>query len=250
MKKYTEIRNGSYLLRGIYEEGNQNKGLVVLFHGFTGHKNENNFLLKNLSKALALNGYSSLRFDFMGNGDSDGDFSEMTYNTILSDARTIINYALEINKTKKLIVGGFSMGGLIASRMGVEYSDKIDLLLLMSPAANMDEISDRYIYKSNLKWYNDTCKDMGGYLISKDFADSFKGINLYENVEKFTKPVQIIHGECDKSVPIIYSEKYLSLYKNVSRKLISNAEHCYQSMEQRQELMDTVINFLKENEKN
>ena len=39
-----------------------------------------------------------------------------------------------------------------------------------------------------------------------------------ENVEKFTKPVQIIHGECDKSVPIIYSEKYLSLYKNVSRR--------------------------------
>lgn len=249
MKQYVEIKNGKYILRGLYEEGNVNKALVVLFHGFTGHKNENNYMLKNMAKELAINGYSSLRFDYMGNGDSDGDFSEMTYNTVLSDARSIINYALKINKTNKLIVGGFSMGGLVASRMSVEYCDIIDLLILISPAANMDLITDRYFYHSQLKSYDEDHKDMGGYLISRALADSFKNVDFYKDVNRFKKPVQIIHGECDKSVPVSYSEKYLSLYPVVNRKLIANAEHCYQSMEQRRELMDTVISFLKINEK-
>ena len=44
-----ETTNKGYVLRGLLEEVESSKGLVVMFHGFTGHMNENGYLFKELS---------------------------------------------------------------------------------------------------------------------------------------------------------------------------------------------------------
>src|SRR2546426_5960176 len=49
---------------------------VVLFHGFTGDRMESHWLFVKCSRALALAGIASLRFDFYGSGESEGEFSE------------------------------------------------------------------------------------------------------------------------------------------------------------------------------
>ena len=51
---------------------------VVLFHGFTGDRMESHWLFVKCSRALARAGIASLRFDFYGSGESEGEFSEVT----------------------------------------------------------------------------------------------------------------------------------------------------------------------------
>ena len=46
--------------------------IAILCHGLGDHKN--GFVLPQLAEALAKAGMSSLRFDFPGNGESDGTF--------------------------------------------------------------------------------------------------------------------------------------------------------------------------------
>ena len=46
--------------------------MAILCHGLGDHKN--GFVLPQLAEALAQAGLSSLRFDFPGNGESDGTF--------------------------------------------------------------------------------------------------------------------------------------------------------------------------------
>lgn len=46
--------------------------VVILCHGLGDHKN--GFVLPEMAQALADAGLSSLRFDFPGNGESDGTF--------------------------------------------------------------------------------------------------------------------------------------------------------------------------------
>lgn len=46
--------------------------IAILCHGLGDHKN--GFVLPQLAAALAKAGLSSLRFDFPGNGESDGTF--------------------------------------------------------------------------------------------------------------------------------------------------------------------------------
>ena len=45
MIKLVELKK-DYTLRGIYNEVENSKGLVVMFHGFTGHLNEMDIYLK------------------------------------------------------------------------------------------------------------------------------------------------------------------------------------------------------------
>ena len=49
--------------------------LIICCHGFTGDKVGANQLTLNLAKKLAQAGYNALRFDFLGSGDSEGEFA-------------------------------------------------------------------------------------------------------------------------------------------------------------------------------
>ena len=75
--------------------------------------NENGYLFKVLSDELAKNGFSSIRFDFMGSGMSDGYFKDMTFRTELKDAINIIEYAMEIKKEPRQHVPRFHIEILI-----------------------------------------------------------------------------------------------------------------------------------------
>ena len=132
MIKQVEINSHGYILRGLHHQVSDPKGIVVMFHGFTGHKNENGYLFKQLSHTLNNNEYDAIRFDFMGSGDSDGEFWEMDYSTELRDGRCIIDYVKQINRGKELILVGFSYGGLIASRISLEYKEDLTKLILLA----------------------------------------------------------------------------------------------------------------------
>lgn len=242
MIKLVELKK-DYTLRGIYNEVENSKGLVVMFHGFTGHLNENGYLFKVLSDELAKNGFSSIRFDFMGSGMSDGYFKDMTFRTELNDAINIIEYAMEIKKDQPLIVLGFSMGGAVAGCMSSHFQNRIDKLILCAPAGCMDEHARAYFERST-RWVDDRNIDMGGYLMCYDFADSFEGLDLFAGIENFTNPVCIIHGEADQSVPIEYGKKYASIYKNAEFHQIDGASHCYTDVKHRKQFNEHVINFL------
>ena len=61
-----------------------------MFHGFTGNKT-NMEAISTTSRLLERNQIASLRLDFSGNGESDGNFNEFT-DTLISEANLIINY--------------------------------------------------------------------------------------------------------------------------------------------------------------
>ena len=244
MIKFAETKNEGYTLRGILSEVENSKGLVVMFHGFTGHMNENGYLFKELAAQLADKGYSSVRFDYRGNGISDGRFNEMTFDTVLSDARAMVKYALGLNINKKVIILGFSMGGAAASMVAKEFENDLEKLVLMAPAASMmSSVVGRYRNNPSVNWYNENNVDMGGYLMSKAFIDSFDDLDLYQNTDLHV-PVIILHGEKDMAVPIEYGKKYASMYPDCEFYEVKDANHCFQSMSQRKFVNDHILEFL------
>ena len=61
-------------------DGKKNFPLVIICHGFTGNKNSD--LLKNLAYGLENRGIASIRFDFNGHGDSEGNFQDIVTKNI------------------------------------------------------------------------------------------------------------------------------------------------------------------------
>lgn len=237
------LQVNQYTLRGLFSYPNETfKNIVVMFHGFTGHKNENGYLFKQLTETLVERGYATLRYDFMGNGESDGDFTDYTFFTEIDDGIAIVKEAFALNKEKPIILLGFSMGGAIASRVSLLVKDYIDKLILLSPAGNIPEII-RSKFAMQQPDENGNI-DMGGYYMNIAMKDTLEGYDMYQGIETFEKPVLIMQGGEDTSVPPMYSRKYHELYPNSEYNIVEGSQHCYTKVEYRRLVHQKVTEFL------
>ncbi len=92
---------------------------VVLFHGFTGHRMESHWLFVKCSRALAKAGIASLRFDFYGSGESDGEFREVTLSGEIAGRahrRGLFAWANGIDPERVGLLG-LSLGGAVAATL-------------------------------------------------------------------------------------------------------------------------------------
>jgi uncharacterized protein len=106
------------------------KSLVILCHGFTGNKTEHMRLFVQTARALQKAGLNALRFDFMGSGDSSGEFNQMSPNTQIQDALDVL--ALARRRYKKVALLGLSFGGGTAICASYLAKPRPDALLTWS----------------------------------------------------------------------------------------------------------------------
>lgn len=237
------LQVNTYTLRGLFSyPENGFKNVVVMFHGFTGHKNEHGYLFKQLTEVLVNMGYATLRYDFMGNGESDGHFTDYTFFTEITDGIAIVNEAYQLNNQKPIILMGFSMGGAVASRVSLEVKELVERLILLSPAGNIPEIIDMKFKLKEVDEFGNI--DMGGYYMNKAMQEAFVGFDMYAGIDTFEKPVLIFQGGADTSVPPEYSRKYHNLYPNSEYCLIEGSQHGYAKVEYRKQINQKIKEFL------
>ncbi|PYV05908.1 MAG: alpha/beta hydrolase, partial [Acidobacteria bacterium] len=118
---------------------------VVLFHGFTGDRMESHWLFVKCSRALALAGIASLRFDFYGSGESEGEFSEVTLQGEIADARVAIEFFRRqkgINPERTGLLG-LSLGGTIAASVaGPARAAALALWSALAHPAELRELAE------------------------------------------------------------------------------------------------------------
>src|SRR5690606_7224053 len=85
---------------------------LIFCHGFTANRDEPHFMFVKIARALEKIGVVSIRFDFLGSGESDGEFCDMTINTEVEDCKAVIAYAksLEFIDENNINLLGFSKG--------------------------------------------------------------------------------------------------------------------------------------------
>jgi alpha/beta superfamily hydrolase len=106
------------------------KKLVILGHGFTGTKCESGRLFVLAARALQKAGLNALRFDFMGSGDSSGDFNEISPNSQIRDALDVLAWGQR--RYEKVAYLGLSFGGGTVICAAHQARRKPDALLTWS----------------------------------------------------------------------------------------------------------------------
>jgi alpha/beta superfamily hydrolase len=245
MQKAVEIQSRNLTLRGMLHipEGMSGKvPIVCIFHGFTGNKMEPHFIFVKLSRMLEAKGIASIRFDFGGSGESDGDFIDMTLSNELEDAFNILDYArsLDFVDLDKVGILGLSMGGAVASMLAGTRSKDVHSLCLWAPAGNMGELIMRGRSEEDAdKLRKSGCWDVGGLLLGAGFIVDVMNLDIYGKAADFDKNVLILHGDKDQAVPLTTSEKYLEIYgtKGVMH-TIEGADHTFNKKEWEEEVLD------------
>ncbi len=236
MQKAVEIKSGDLVLRGalhIPEDVNKKAPIVIIYHGFCGNKMGPHFMFVKLCRKLEELGIASIRFDFSGSGESDGEFVDMTLGTEIVDANNILDYVknLDFIDKEKIGIMGFSMGGAIASIIAGDRKDEINTLCLWSPAGTMDKIilSNTYVGDKLDDFLQSGNFDVEGLLLGKKFIEDIKKIKIYDRAACYEKKSIIIHGNRDEVVPLVASKRYLEIYgDNTKLEIIDGANHIYE----------------------
>lgn len=89
---------------------------ILICHGFAGNKVGKFRIYVALAQYLAERGIASLRLDFRGSGDSEGQFSEMTVDSEVSDAIQGLRFLSTFPgiDPKRIGILGNSFGGAVA----------------------------------------------------------------------------------------------------------------------------------------
>ena len=126
-------------LRGIVTlpETNEPVPFVLNLHGFAGSASGYKYLHTHMARMLADHGVGCARFDFYGCGESDGEFSDMTFDGLHSDAADLYAWvrAQPYVDSRRVFLSGQSMGGYVAASIAPRL--RPHGLILMCPGAGM-----------------------------------------------------------------------------------------------------------------
>jgi pimeloyl-ACP methyl ester carboxylesterase len=222
--------------------------VVILFHGFTGTKMEAHRIFLKTSRALEMAGIGSVRFDFSGHGESDGDFENMTLTREIEEARAILAYVQSLAWVDPSRIGllGFSLGGAIASVVAGKARQGIKALALWAPAGNA--YPDIKMIVENSSAPDPEYYHLWGYAWKKTALEDMKRWEIYRDAADYQGPVLLLHGDADQSIPIVDSERYLALYDNSARmQIIRDANHSFDHRSWEKQVIEATRAFFAKN---
>ena len=226
--------------------------LVVLCHGFLSNKNSSTN--KALTALLLERGIATFRFDFFGQGDSEGPFERIT----ATAAATQVRAALDLVASRgycRLGLMGSSFGGLIATLVAASQPAPqgipLSALALKCPALDFPEILRLEFGEAGMdRWkrINVIPNLTGGTEpVSLRFAfyEDCLRYDAYKAAESIMAPVLIVQGDRDESVPLHQSRRLFDAIRTEKRlELVSGADHRFSRPEDFQAMTGLLADWL------
>lgn len=241
------VKRDGLTLRGtlLKPEGADKCPVAVIFHGIMsnrGNKKANMFSF--IADALLKKGIASVRFDFNGHGESDGDFSDMNVYADILDAGKILDYVRNLDFVTDIYVVGHSMGGLVGGMISGYYREYVKKLVMLAPAATMKDDAikgscfgieyDKRNIPETIEMFNN---EKESFLLGHMLFRTAKTLPIYETTSMFEGKTLIIHGSDDDAAGVIGSKRYAEAMDNVTLHIIDGETHGLDTIS-----LDSVVN--------
>lgn len=267
---YFKNRSGKNLLGVIhYPEEKSSKGLL-LCHPIFEEKLHVHRILVDFSRLLASAGYKVMRFDYYGEGDSEGEFEEATVETRLSDISSALKIFKKKTSIRKIALLGVRFGATLAS-LYAEEEKGIDALILWAPILKGNDYLQQLlrmnlthqvvVYKKVLYTREDLIKgvkegrkiNVEGYEISGELYQQISEINLLMQEKSFNGKTTLFQLSQNNSEVDPNLDKLKNLYsKSVPSEIFKSSDppfwgdmKCYPACTP--DLFDKTLHWLNSN---
>jgi len=220
---------------------------VVFFHGFTGDRMESHWIFIKCARALGRAGIASLRFDFYGSGESEGEFREVLLASEIRDAQDAVKFFRRQKgiDPRRLGLCGLSLGGCITACIAerVEAKAVVTWSAVAHPAV-LQEIVRSVLPpvpgSRHLVEYD--AREISLRFISH--APRYKPVNL---LAAFRGPTLIIHPGEDAHVPLSHAEDlFRAAGAEVKEKvIIPGADHTFTSLAWEREVITRTVAWFR-----
>ncbi|XP_041007264.1 uncharacterized protein LOC121251922 isoform X1 [Juglans microcarpa x Juglans regia] len=223
--------------------------IVILCHGFRSSKE--NKTMVNLAVALENEGISAVRFDFAGNGESEGSFQYGNYWREVEDLRSVIQHFSAANRVIRAILG-HSKGGNVVLLYASKYRDVYKVV----------NVSGRYdltegIEKRLGKYFMQRIKEHGFidvksiqgdfiYRVTEESLMDRLSTNMHKACLQIDKECRVftVHGSHDTIVRSLDAFEFDKIIPNHKLHVIGGCDHGY--VHHQGYLASIVLDFIKD----
>lgn len=174
---------------------------AIFAHCFTCGKDV--LAATNISRALSTAGVATLRFDFTGLGESEGDFSDATFASTVEDIESAADFMADNYSAADILIG-HSLGGTAVLLAGNRIASVKTIITIGSPASpahvtqlfsdNIDKIIEEGKAKVNIAGRT--------FMLKKKFIEELEQVNMEEEISNLEHPLLILHTPQDEVVDI------------------------------------------------
>lgn len=172
-----------------------------------------------LADVLTDRGYTAVRFNPTGTWDSDGDINEYCVSQYLRDIRAVIDHMRSSGSYTHILVGGHSLGGVVAMLYAARDPRVSAVINIMGsatfPRSNNTAILDAWktngVKISTRDIPNST--ERREFIIPYTFATDRFNYQVLEDIRTIHVPLLLISGELDEIVP---PEELTTIYEHAN----------------------------------
>lgn len=223
---------------------------AVLCHGFLSSKNSTTN--KTLTRLLIPHGIATFRFDFFGQGESDGPFEEITVTTAVDQAQRALGFIQE-RGYRRIGLMGSSFGGLVALLVAAQQRD-LAALALKCPVADFPETLRLEFGEAGMahwKQFGEIPDVTGGprpVKVRYQLYEDALRYDAYKAAESITVPTLIVQGECDELVPLHQSRRLIEAIRGPKRlDVLTGADHGFTNGEDFRTMTTSIAEWLQKN---
>ncbi|KAG9135597.1 hypothetical protein Leryth_002327 [Lithospermum erythrorhizon] len=247
-KIYIPNKNNNKLVGVLHDT--RSKGIVVICHGYRCTKEF--FTLVNLAVALESEGISVFRFDFSGNGESEGSFQFGNYQEEVEDLRSVVEHFTHSGRAVTAVLG-HSKGGNNVLLYASKYHD-ILAVVNVSGRYQMDRgikerLGEDFLERLKKDGFIDMKNEAGEveYRVTEESMMERLNTNMHEACLLISDKCRVltVHGSADEVIPVEDAIEISKLIRNHKLHIVEGANHSYTSHQS--ELAAVVVPFIKEN---
>lgn len=182
------------------------------------------------AKHLASHGIAVYLFDFCGGsyfGASDGDMSQMSVMTEVSDLSSILRAAAQWDFVDpgRIVLLGASLGAVVSAIVAAQPSaTNCGLIMLYPDFAIFDAIHKKF---ASLEEVPERFSYYGWFEAGRCYASDIWDYDLTRAMERYQKPALIIHGDCDDFVDVSYSREAVTHFPDAKLEILPGAGHIF-----------------------
>lgn len=243
-----ENNHGEKLSGILHETGS--KQLVIVCHGFQSSKER--IPMVNLAAALEKEGISAFRFDFAGNGESEGSFQYGNYRREAEDLRAVVQHFRRENRVISAVIG-HSKGGNVVLLYASKYND-VHTVVNISGRFNLEKgmegrLGKDFLLRLKQHGHIDVFNRKGKfeYRVTEESLKDRLTTDIHAVCLLIQQECRVltVHGSMDKIVPAEDASEFAKFIPNHKLHIIRGANHEYTSHQG--ELTSVVLDFLREN---
>lgn len=206
----------------------------------------------NLAAALEKEGISAFRFDFAGNGESEGSFQYGNYRREAEDLRAVVQHFRRENRVISAVIG-HSKGGNVVLLYASKYND-VHAVVNISGRFNLEKgmegrLGKDFLLRLKQHGYIDVFNRKGKfeYRVTEESLKDRLTTDIHAVCLLIQQECRVltVHGSMDKFVPAEDALEFAKFIPNHKLHIIKGANHEYTSHQG--ELTSVVLDFLREN---